>query len=652
MGSLPAAVEALRIARELTGPAGPKALRARIHAALGEWAVEVGEEKEAVRELDAAAQLAVEIGDSALAAATLARRGRLALRRKSWDEARTTLTKALGQERATRDDVAAARTMLDLAEIELAQGKPKEARAHATEALALARATTSPATLARAIALDAQSRFDDEDVDALIERLRAGAREALTMLETNHIPTTARFEAALDLLLLVATDAAIEANAAETLLAAGEFGRSRRLLHALGGRSALMAALTPPDLEGEIETTRAAEKAALEEFERQHEKMAREPMLRARDEARKLKVKLDELEQRRLATLSSAAWLLSPGVPTLDAVEGALGPNETLLYYCVGTRSAAVLEVTSGGSDIVKVGDRPELDERIAALRDALRTDEPYPALKEFAQAHMARFGLSAGRDVVVVPAHPFDHVPFAAVAPEQTFRYVASAADLIRLAEEGKKSGNGVLGVGNPSYGSGEVQLRLVHLRNGLPIRQLEKNGTFAEEIADLALTGANATEKELAAAVGRRDRWRAIQLAVPGLLDSRRPYRSSLTLAPGDDGDGLLTVYEMMAMGLPADLTVLAACEPAKGERDTERAVNGVTQAIQLAGSARVIISAWWVDDAAASTLMTHFYRFWADGNTSAPLALRRAQHKVSALPGWVHPRSWAGWQLWGAR
>jgi len=248
--------------------------------------------------------------------------------------------------------------------------------------------------------------------------------------------------------------------------------------------------------------------------------------------------------------------------------------------------------------------------------------------------------------------AHPFDHVPFDAVAPEQTFRYVSSAADLVRLAVEGKKAGVGVLGVGKPTYGSDEAQLRLVHLRNGLPLRRLEASGTFTQEIADLALLGASATEAELRDAVHQRERWRAIHFALPGVLDARRPYRSSLALTVDEGGDGLLTVYEMMGMGLPADLCVLAACEPAKGDHDPERAIGAVTQAIHLAGSARVIVSARRVDDGAAATLMRHFYRFWADGNTSAPLALRRAQQRVSSLPGWIHPKSWAGWQLWGAR
>jgi CHAT domain-containing protein len=208
------------------------------------------------------------------------------------------------------------------------------------------------------------------------------------------------------------------------------------------------------------------------------------------------------------------------------------------------------------------------------------------------------------------------------------------------------------VLGVGNPEFGDGALRLRLVHLRNGIPLRRLETATTLAQEIGDSVLVGLRATESEFRTALRGRERWKAIHFAVPGLLDSSRPYLGSLALAPDDDQDGLLTTYDLMRLRLPADLTVLAACEPAKGTIDVAPALQGMTQAIQLAGSARVLISQWYVDDKAASTLMTHFYRFYANGQTAAPLALRRAQKFVSSLPGWVHPNAWAGWQLWGAR
>ncbi|MHC4938796.1 MAG: CHAT domain-containing protein [Planctomycetota bacterium] len=651
-GRLGEAEQALNAALALTGADGPKRIRARIHAAIGEWAVETGREEAAEKHLGAAAKLAVEIEDSALAARTLARRGRLALRRGEWDAARKVLTQALAEERKANAEADVARTLLDLAVIDIAQDKKEQAQARATEAIALARRTKVAATLARGVALDAQTRLGDEKAGQIVDRVRAGARESLALLEAQRAPSNARFEAALTLLLRVGTDAAIAANDVGTLLAAGEYGRSRLMLHALGGRTSLMKVLTPLELAGEIEKTRAEEEEAIAEYQRQRERMARDAMLKAKKAVASLQAKRKALEEKRLASLESARWLLGPGVPASEAIEAALAPSETLVYYCVGTKQVAAVIMTSGGATIRPLGELADIEAAVAAVRTALDTEDPYPALKRFQASHVSRLGLAPGRELVIAGAEPLDDVPFAAVTPEQTVRYVASAADLIRQAAEGKKAGSGVLGVGNPEFGDGELQLRLVHLRNGIPLRRLESARTLAQEIGDAVLVGQRATESEFRSLLRTRERWKAIHFAVPGLLDSSRPYLGSLALAPDGKEDGLLTTYDLIQLRLPADLSVLAACEPAKGTVDVTPAVAGMTQAVQLAGSARVIISQWFVDDKAASALMKQFYHYYANGQTAAPLALRRAQKNVSSMHGWVHPKAWAGWQLWGAR
>ena len=97
---------------------------------------------------------------------------------------------------------------------------------------------------------------------------------------------------------------------------------------------------------------------------------------------------------------------------------------------------------------------------------------------------------------------------------------------------------------------------------------------------------------------------------------------------------------------------MTLLAACEPSRESSDPGPALRGVARGSQLAGSARVVLSSWWTDDDAAGVLMSQFYHYWQNGETPVPLALRRAQHHVTALHGWQHPKYWAGWQLWGAR
>ena len=164
--------------------------------------------------------------------------------------------------------------------------------------------------------------------------------------------------------------------------------------------------------------------------------------------------------------------------------------------------------------------------------------------------------------------------------------------------------------------------------------------------------IVGPPATETMVRDAIASRARWRAIHFTVPGLLDAERPYASMIGLSEGTNSDGMTDLYDLLSLGLPAELTLLAACEPARGTVDSGPALRALARATQLAGSARVIAGSWWMEDAAATSFMSNFYRYWKDGKTSAPLAVRRAQSAVSGMAGWSHPKHWAGWQLWGAR
>ena len=74
------------------------------------------------------------------------------------------------------------------------------------------------------------------------------------------------------------------------------------------------------------------------------------------------------------------------------------------------------------------------------------------------------------------------------------------------------------------------------------------------------------------------------------------------------------------------------------------------GFTRAFMFAGSPRVIVSLWKVDDAATGALMVKFYEAWKTGKVDTATALARAQEHVRSQEKWRHPSYWAAWQLWG--
>jgi CHAT domain-containing protein len=157
--------------------------------------------------------------------------------------------------------------------------------------------------------------------------------------------------------------------------------------------------------------------------------------------------------------------------------------------------------------------------------------------------------------------------------------------------------------------------------------------------------LLGAEATERDLAARMAMRARWRSVHLACHGLVQPERPLFSHLALAGGEPLDAL----DVFRMKIPSDLVVLSACETARGKVYRAEGIVGLVRAFMFAGAPRVIVSLWKVDDAATKALMVKFYALWRAG-TPCARALKEAQTFVASHERWKDPKYWAAWQLWG--
>lgn len=104
---------------------------------------------------------------------------------------------------------------------------------------------------------------------------------------------------------------------------------------------------------------------------------------------------------------------------------------------------------------------------------------------------------------------------------------------------------------------------------------------------------------------------------------------YNEELSLNASDNG--ILNAYEVMNMNLSnTDLVIMSACETGTGEIINGEGVYGLSRSFQVAGSKKIIMSLWKVNDAATKELMTSFYRYWmALGDPQ--IAFRKAQQKV---------------------
>ncbi len=127
--------------------------------------------------------------------------------------------------------------------------------------------------------------------------------------------------------------------------------------------------------------------------------------------------------------------------------------------------------------------------------------------------------------------------------------------------------------------------------------------------------------------------------------------------------DGDGLLTMEEVLALKLTADWVVLSACNTATGSGAGAEAVSGLGRAFFYAGTRALLVSTWPVETVSARTLTTDLFRRQAeDPKLARGEAMRQAEVALIDGPGaideatkqpmfsYAHPIFWAPFSVVG--
>ena len=96
--------------------------------------------------------------------------------------------------------------------------------------------------------------------------------------------------------------------------------------------------------------------------------------------------------------------------------------------------------------------------------------------------------------------------------------------------------------------------------------------------------------------------------------------------------EGDGLLTMDEILGLRLNADWVVLSACNTAAGQGAGAEAVSGLGRAFFYAGARALLVSHWPVETTSALALTTELFR-----RQSANPRLTRA-HALRHTMNWL--------------
>ncbi len=148
--------------------------------------------------------------------------------------------------------------------------------------------------------------------------------------------------------------------------------------------------------------------------------------------------------------------------------------------------------------------------------------------------------------------------------------------------------------------------------------------------------------------------NQYKIIHFATHGLLNSVNPELSGMVLSMVDQQgiprNGFLRLHDIFNLNFAADLVVLSACKTGLGKQVRGEGLVGLTRGFMYAGTPRVLVSLWNVDDVATAEMMTRFYRLMLKEKLSATEALRRAQLEMATETQWKSPYYWAAFTLQG--
>ena len=363
-----------------------------------------------------------------------------------------------------------------------------------------------------------------------------------------------------------------------------------------------------------------------------------------------------------------------------------------MLEYVLGEQRSSVWAISESSLRMVTLPKRKDIEKEVALFR-AIAAHPPASGQALDAYQAVARrlfdillrplsSSLARTQKLVIVPDGILHYLPFDALIrkgsaerpsyliEEFSIVYAPSASVFCRLAADPSK-GQGrtqeLLAYGDPVFGRGTAVagtmslgdiVRSSYERGGITLPPLPNTRAEVLRIAKLfpperrtIHLGASATEASIK--LEKLTGYKRLHFATHAVIDDQAPGRSGIVLSLVNSGkeDGILRANEIFNLEMDADLVVLSACQTGLGKLVKGEGMIGLTRAFLYAGSARVLVSLWEVNDRATADFMTLFYEKMKDG-MSPGAALRSAKLAMihSGAPAYQHPYFWTPFVLVG--
>ena len=254
-------------------------------------------------------------------------------------------------------------------------------------------------------------------------------------------------------------------------------------------------------------------------------------------------------------------------------------------------------------------------------------------------------------QDIIIVPEGDMWMVPFPALKDadgkflSETYRIRVipslTALKMIQASPDDYHKTTGALIVGDPE----------VHPDTGLvPLPGARKE---AQEIADLlgvaATVGRQATKKEV---LRRIQEVSLIHIAAHGDAE-----RGEIALSPNHFAsrvprkeDFILTMEDVVKVGVRAKLVVLSCCHSGRGEILKSEGVVGIARAFLASGARSVLVSLWVLNDNSTKEFMIRFYRHLVRDKLTASQAFQQSMKWMRESTDYSSVADWAPFVLIG--
>ena len=356
-------------------------------------------------------------------------------------------------------------------------------------------------------------------------------------------------------------------------------------------------------------------------------------------------VRISRLNQR----LDAATRQRRPAAQSLDVPQlqrTLAAQDRALVSYLVGDSTTVAFVVTRDTlvARTLSVGDDGLQRQMRAAGGPWGAADQAVSvgALRALHETLLAplRDVLPTAGGLVVIPDGPLADLPFGALVERVGEDYASSAflierqpvstelaAALIAPAPRASEDfAVDVVAFGRERFdGSGDDARRGGPVLSNLPYVSAELARISQQVSSEVALDD-DATEARFETDAARA---RVIHVASHAEADPVFPLYSRFYLwdDPDRDDDGVVHLFELQNLSVPAELVVLSGCSTAAGQSQPGEGTIGLQYGIRAGGAQATLATLWPVDDRATAEIVGSFYRALADG-ASKDVALQRAQ------------------------